>query len=207
MGIQTIGDIARWSADDLRRRFGKHGDLLSRHCLGLDDRAVVTERATKSISRENTFSRDVQGEAALQQEISDQVRQVCGQLRQEGLCAGTVKLKLRWSNFVTVSRQTSLRATTQDPQVVGRVVLKLLAEAWHSGQGVRLSQGVRLIGVGVSSLTPPLQLDLWDTRPAEEALRKKEEAAREDRVALALAALEAKFGAGKIVRGSAVRKT
>ena len=152
MGIQTIGDIAQWSADDLRRRFGKHGDLLSRHCLGLDDRAVVTERATKSISRENTFSRNVQGAAALQQELSDQVHQVCRQLRQEGLCAGTVKLKLRWSDFVTVTRQTSLRSATQDPQVVGRMARKLLAEAWHLSQGVRASQAVRLIGVGVSSL-------------------------------------------------------
>ena len=70
-----------------------------------------------------------------------------------------------------------------------------------------LNQAVRLIGVGVSSLTPPLQLDLWDTRSAEEAACKKEEAAREERVALVLAALEIKFGAGKIVRGSAVRKT
>ena len=77
----------------------------------------------------------MQGEAALQQEISAQVRQVCRQLRQEGLCAGTVKLKLRWSDFVTVSRQTSLRAATQDPQVVGRVALKLLAETWHPGPG------------------------------------------------------------------------
>ena len=125
-----------------------------------------------------------------------------------------MKLKLRWSDFTTVTRQTSLRAATQDPQVVGRVALKLLAEAWHPGQGVRVSQAVRLIGVGVSSLTPPLQLDLWDTGPAEdaarkkkEAVRKKKEAAREERVASALAAMEVKFGAGKIVRGSAVGKT
>ncbi|MGI4790994.1 MAG: DNA polymerase IV [Janthinobacterium lividum] len=188
LGIHTIGDIARRPDDDLRRRFGNHGDLLTRHSRGIDDRAVVTERETKSISRENTFSRDVRDEAALQSELSEQSRQVCRQLRQEGLCAATVKLKLRWSDFVTVTRQTSISIATQDAGVVERAVHKLLAEAWHTGQSVRL------IGVGVSGLAPPLQLDLWDTRPAEDAAREKQ-------VQSTLAALQARFGPKLIIRG------
>ncbi len=205
LGIHTIGDIAGWPADDLRRRFGKHGDLLSRHCVGRDDRAVVTERETKSISRENTFARDVRDEAALRRELSVQVSQVCAQLRQEGLCAGTVRLKLRWSDFVTVTRQTGLGTGTQEAGRIERAAQRLLAEVllaevWHPGQAVRL------IGVGVSGLAVPLQLDLWDSRPADEAARKQEEAAREARVVSALSALTARFGPGKVVRGSAIEK-
>lgn len=200
LGIHTIGEIANWPADDLRRRFGKHGDLLSRHSRGIDDRPVVTERETKSISRENTFSRDVCDEAVLRAELSEQARQVCRQLRAEGLCAATMKLKLRWSDFVTVTRQTSVGIATQEPKVVEKVVHKLLAQVWQPGQPVRL------IGVGVSGLTPLLQLNLWDTRPAEEAARRQAEAAREQRVHSALAALDARFGPGKVVRGSAVKQ-
>jgi len=200
LGLHTIGDIAGWPADDLRRRFGKHGDLLSRHCVGRADRAVVTERETKSISRESTFARDVRDEAVLREELTVQVGQVCGQLRAEGLCAGTVKLKLRWSDFVTVTRQTGLGAATQEAGRIEQAELRLLAEAWHPGQAVRL------IGVGVSGLAPPLQLDLWDSRPAEEAAQKKEEAVREARVESALSALAARFGPGKVVRGSAIRR-
>ncbi len=199
LGLSTIGDIAGWPEGDLRRRFGKHGDLLAQHCRGIDERAVVTERETKSISRETTFARDVREEAVLLRELSEQVQEICSQLRREGLCAATVKLKLRWSDFTTVTRQASVASSTQAPRVVESVVHRLLAQAWQPGQAVRL------VGVGVSGLSVPLQLDLWDTRPAEEAARKKEEAARKERVECALAALAKKFGPGKVIRGSALK--
>lgn len=199
LGLFTIGDIAGWPEGDLRRRFGKHGDLLAQHCRGIDARAVVTERETKSISRETTFARDVREEAALLRELSEQAQEICRQLRREGLCAATVKLKLRWSDFTTVTRQASVASATQAPSVVEGVVHRLLAQVWQRGQAVRL------IGVGVSGLSVPLQLDLWDTRPAEEAMRKKEEATQKQRVEVALAALAEKFGPGKVIRGSALK--
>ncbi len=189
LGMRTIGDIAHWPPDDLRRRFGKHGDLLARHARGIDERPVITERETKSISRENTFPHDIRDEAVLLKELSEQARQVCRQLRQEKLCGTTVKLKLRWSDFVTLTRQTRLGIATQEPSTVERAVHTLFRQEWRSGQAVRL------IGVGVSGLAPPLQLDLWDTRPAEDAARDKK--ANE-----VLAAMKKRFGDGKILRGS-----
>lgn len=199
LGLFTIGDIAGWPEGDLRRRFGKHGDLLAQHCRGIDARAVVTEREAKSISRETTFARDVREEAVLQQELSEQAQEICRQLRREGLYAATVKLKLRWSDFTTVTRQASVASATHAPNVVESIARRLLDQIWQPGQAVRL------IGVGVSGLSVPLQLDLWDTRPAEEAARKKETAARKERVEGALAALAEKFGPGKVVRGSALK--
>ena len=205
LGLFTIGDIARWPEGDLRRRFGKHGDLLAQHCQGRDERAVVTERETKSISRETTFARDVREEAVLLRELSEQAQEVCRQLLREGVCAATVKLKLRWSDFTTVTRQASVVSATHAPEVVESVAHRLLAQTWQPGQSVRL------IGVGVSGLSVPLQLDRWDMRPAEEAARKKEEAARKKeeaaRVECALAVLAEKFGPGKVIWGSALKPT
>jgi DNA polymerase-4 len=58
MGIYTIGDIARWSQEDLVKRFGKHGVLISRFSRGIDERPLVKQHTRKSISRETTFSKD-----------------------------------------------------------------------------------------------------------------------------------------------------
>ncbi len=65
-GIQTIGDIAKWPESELTRLFGENGRDLSRHAKGIDNRPVVTERETKSISQEVTFSVDVRDDKVLQ---------------------------------------------------------------------------------------------------------------------------------------------
>jgi hypothetical protein len=67
MGILTIGDLAAWPADDLTRRFGQHGEDLTRHARGIDQRPIITERATKSISQETTFAHNVVDRASLEQ--------------------------------------------------------------------------------------------------------------------------------------------
>src|SRR6185503_6410788 len=59
LGIHTIGDIAKWPEHEMIRLFGENGRDLARHSKGIDDRPVETERETKSISQEITFSRDV----------------------------------------------------------------------------------------------------------------------------------------------------
>ncbi len=169
IGIQTIGDIARRPESDLLSRFGENGRDLWRHAQGLDDRPIVTEHETKSISQETTFVRDVSNDKELERTIREQASSVAKQLRKNDLAGKTVKLKLRWPDFSTISRQTTLAHATDLEEEIASTAAALLKSVRRSGQAVRL------IGVGVSGLGPPVrQLSLWDD--GGEKSRKLQEA-------------------------------
>ena len=169
IGIQTIGDIARRPESDLLSRFGENGRDLWRHAQGLDDRPIVTEHETKSISQETTFVRDVSNDKELERTIREQASSVAKQLRKNDLAGKTVKLKLRWPDFSTISRQITLAQATDLEEEIASTAAALLKSVRRSGQAVRL------IGVGVSGLGPPVrQLSLWDD--GGEKSRKLQEA-------------------------------
>jgi len=186
LGIKTMGDLARWPEADLARRFGKVGHELSRHARGLDDRPIVTTREAKSISQETTFVRDVRDGVLLRRTLRSLADQVGRRLRQEGLSGTTVKLKIRWPDFTTPTRQTTLQQPTDQDDVIYTVALKLFEQIWKT------SQPVRLIGVGVSGLGPrSRQLGLWET-----------DAARAERLQAAVDKLRERFGEQAVKRAS-----
>ena len=157
LGIRTIGDLAKWPEIELIRLFGENGRDLARHAKGIDDRPIVTERETKSISQEVTFSRDVRDDKVLEQTVRDQSAEVARQLRKNNLAGKTIKLKIRWPDFTTLTRQTTLNDPTDQDEVITKLALDLL----HAVR--KPNQAVRLIGVGVSGLGEPIrQLGLWD---------------------------------------------
>ena len=157
LGIHTIGDIARWPEYELIRLFGENGRDLARHAKGIDDRPVVTEHETKSISQEVTFSKDVRDDKVLEQTVREQSIEVARQLRRNNLAGKTIKLKIRWPDFTTLTRQTTLNDPTDQDEVIERNALDLMRSVRKP------NQAVRLIGVGVSGLgTPIRQLGLWD---------------------------------------------
>jgi DNA polymerase IV len=193
LGIHTIGDIAAWPAADLARRFGQHGEDLARRARGIDTRPIVTERAAKSISQETTFARDVTDRAMLERTLREQAAEIAQKLRREDLMGATIKLKIRWPDFTTPTRQLTLPQPTDEPEVIAEAALRLFHQIWTG------EQPVRLIGVGVSGLgAPPRQLSLWDAPIAP----TPEQLARQQRVEAALAAIQARFGAGAVRRGS-----
>jgi len=186
LGIKTMGDLARWPEADLARRFGKVGHELSRHARGLDDRPIVTTREAKSISQETTFVRDIRDGVLLRRTLRSLADQVGRRLRQEGLSGTTVKLKIRWPDFTTPTRQTTLQQPTDQDDVIYTVALKLFEQIWKT------SQPVRLIGVGVSGLGPrSRQLGLWET-----------DAARAERLQAAVDKLRERFGEQAVKRAS-----
>lgn len=190
MGILTIGAIAAWPAEDLARRFGQHGEDLARRARGVDDRPIVTERVAKSISQETTFAHDVRDRARLEQTLRAQALEVAAKLQRKGLMGTSVKLKIRWPDFTTPTRQITLAQPTDEAEAIVEAALRLFNQIWPE------RQPVRLIGVGVSGLgTPPRQLSLWDA-PAPE------EQARQARLRAALAAVQARFGKGAARRAS-----
>ncbi|NOY97574.1 MAG: DNA polymerase IV [Chloroflexi bacterium] len=185
LGIHTIGGIARWPEDDLIRRFGEHGRDLSRHARGVDERPVVTEREVKSISQEVTFARDVSDDSALERTLRGLAAKVGRRLRKADLAGKTVKLKIRWTDFTTLTRQVTLATPTDQDDEIAAAALSLLAKVRPPGKTVRL------IGVGVSGLGPPLrQLSLWEA--GSERSRHLQEA---------IDALHEKYGQGVIQRG------
>ena|SRR5688572_21996939 len=157
LGIHTIGDIAKWPESELIRLFGENGRDLARHAKGIDDRPITTEHETKSISQEITYSRDVRDDRILQETLREMSVEVGAQLRKNNLAGKTIKLKLRWPDFTTLTRQTTLNHFTDDEDVIEKTALQLLKSVRKP------NQAVRLIGVGVSGLGQPIrQLGLWD---------------------------------------------
>lgn len=157
LGIRTIGDLSKWPEIELLRLFGENGRDLARHSKGIDDRPVTTERETKSISQEITFSKDVRDDAVLQKTVREMSAEVAMQLRKNSLAGKTVKLKIRWPDFTTLTRQTTLSDPTDQDEVIAATALELMRVVRKP------NQAVRLIGVGVSGLGAPIrQLGLWD---------------------------------------------
>ncbi len=186
LGIVTIGDLARWPEADLTHRFGKSGSDLAQRARGIDDRPVVTEYEAKSLSRETTFAHDVADEATLRRTLLHLAESVGHRLRHAQLQGSTVKLKLRWADFTTITRQITLPEPTDQDNAIYAAAQQLFEQAWPKGKPVRL------IGVGVSSLSPPLQqLGLWET-PSEKGQRLQD----------ALDAVRNRFGRGAIKRAS-----
>lgn len=157
LGIRTIGDLAKWPESELIRMFGENGRDLARHSKGLDDRPIVTEREAKSISQEVTYSKDVRDDKVLEDTLREQSAEVARQLRKNNLAGKTIKLKIRWPDFTTLSRQTTLNDSTDQAQVIFKAAIDLMKSVRKP------NQAVRLIGVGVSGLGEPVrQLGLWD---------------------------------------------
>ena len=169
LGIHTIGDIAKWPENELIRLFGENGRDLARHAKGIDNRPIETERETKSISQEITYSRDVRDDKVLEKTIREQAAEVARQLRKNELAGSTVKLKIRWPDFTTLTRQTTFNHRTDQEDEIAKAALDLLKSVRKP------NQAVRLIGVGVSGLGQPIrQLGLWDMD--HEKSRKLQEA-------------------------------
>ncbi|MCA0456242.1 MAG: DNA polymerase IV [Chloroflexi bacterium] len=186
-GIKTIGDIARYPENKLIRQFGKHGEELAQRSKGIDNRPVETEGEAKSVSKETTFSQDVRDAETLKRTLRGLADGVGRQLRKNELSGTTIKIKLRWSDFTTLTRQVTLNQPTQHDNEIYEAALDLFTKAWPKGRAVRL------IGVGVSSFEGgAFQPTLWDApRPPQD-----------NRLESVLDALRDRFGEGVVKRGS-----
>jgi len=191
LGLHIIGDLARWPEADLGRRFGQHGYDLARHARGIDERPVVTEHEAKSISQETTFAQDISDGPILGETLRRLSEQVGFRLRRKGLNGTTVKLKLRWADFTTLTRQVTLEQPTNLDDDIYVAALQLFEKTWPPGKRVRL------VGVGVSGFeTAAYQLELWADPHLEQARRLQP----------VLDELRERFGRRAIQRGSRLKR-
>jgi len=186
MGVTSIGDLVRYPEYELKSLIGKNGADLSAHARGLDDSPIITSYETKSISQETTFVKDVRDEALLNSTLHELSVGVASRLKQADLSGSTVKIKVRWSDFTTFTRQHTLAQPTDQVSQIYACAVQLFSKEWTKGRPVRL------LGVGVSTLRPAVrQLSLFD-----------DPTGREQRLHSAIDSLQQKFGQHILHRGS-----
>jgi len=158
LGIKTIGDIADSEPHILTPIFGNTTlEIIERAC-GIDRRPVVLSHDIKSISQETTFAKDVSNMAILKRTILRLSETVGARLRGEKMYARTIKIKLRFSNFETITRQITLGNPTDQDREIFENAMFLLEKT------LKNNKLIRLIGVGVSNLSLPVrQLSFWES--------------------------------------------
>jgi DNA polymerase-4 len=157
LGVCTIGDLAGQPPGRLRQALGDHGLELASRAVGRDDQPVVDSYEPKSMSSETTFSQDVRNGRELHRTLLHLTEEVGRRLRESGLAGSTVRLKLRWSDFTTLTRQVRVPQPTDQDAEIYRAAASLFDATWPK------NKPVRLIGVGVSGLgAQQRQLELFD---------------------------------------------
>jgi len=155
-GVETIGALAELADADLRTLLpGSQGPLLRDRARGIDPRDLEPEQEPVSVSVEDTFARDLSERALLHDEVRRLAALVAERLRAAGLAGRTVTAKLRYSDFSVRTRSATLPAAVDEAEVIGEVACRLLDRGLRDRPGA-----LRLIGVGVSGLSPYRQLAL-----------------------------------------------
>ncbi|HXA27896.1 MAG TPA: DNA polymerase IV [Candidatus Angelobacter sp.] len=186
LGITTLGQLAGLPIEVVQRRLGEHaGASLWSRAQGIDEGEVTVPGRPKSVSREETFFRDVSDRAALTERMRHLAADVGRRLRHGEWRGRTITLKLRYSDFTTLSRQVSLPTPTDADLLIARTGMDLLEACWTGDP-------VRLLGVGVSSLEDASQLDLFEA-PADH---------RDERLDRVLDQLRTRFGDTAVRRGA-----
>ncbi len=153
-GITTVGALASAGQEAAVELLGRaHGQLLHEFARGIDGRVVVPERDAKSVSAETTFPVDLTDRARLRGQLDQLAVRVAARLAGGALSGRTVVLKVRRHDFTTLTRSTTLDQPTDDVAVITRTAGRLL-------DALDVSDGLRLIGVGVSGLAEYVQPDL-----------------------------------------------
>jgi DNA polymerase-4 len=149
-GIRTVRDLREVPLGLLRGWFGpKGGEALWQLARGLDESPVVPVREAKSISREITYPEDLFDREKILSELRRLALLVVDRLRDEGVLAQTVQIKVRFSDFTTVTRQTKLPEPTDHPLMVADEAVGLFSRV-----EVPPGQGIRLLGVGLADVVP-----------------------------------------------------
>ncbi len=182
--IKTIGDLAALPVDVLLRRFGSQGAVLSARARGVGDTEVGGDMAAKSISHEHTFAVDTDEWAVIQRTLLALAEGVGGRLRASGVLAATVAVKIRDSDFVTITRQKTLEEPTDSTDIIWRTACAL---ARREVKGMR----VRLLGVAATGLAEQRQMPMF-----------QEEDDRHRRAVEATDALRKRYGPRSIRRAS-----
>lgn len=193
-GIKTAGDIQRTEHAALEALFGKNGaEALEAIARGVGEDTVTVFREEKSISREHTFDEDCADVAVVRAVLRDLADDVGRRLRAASRWATVARLKLRWSDFSTITRQTTFANPVRDDFTLYETANELFTRE-------RVSRPVRLVGFGVGGLSETgeaVQPDLFDLAPESSSAAAR----RREKLSDAVDAIRAKLGPDAVHRG------
>jgi len=207
MGISSIKQLRLANRDFLKEHFGKHGDHLWQLANAIDNRPVESTREAKSISHETTFAQDIKDKDVIFSQLMQLTEQVTWRLRENGLKGKTLFIKIRFSDFRTITRSISLPKRSCATTTIWNNVKNLFKKEFPNE-----CPQIRLIGVGISGLVAtestdteenPIQTDLFAN---EDHRRQNQNHATEDGKIDGLTdAVNNRFGRLGLTRGVGVK--
>lgn len=157
LSIYTVTDLRHASDRDLESVFGRFAARTRDRAAGIDERPVISSRADKSISAEETFDADLTHRTAMIQELLRLAERTSSRLRAKELIAGTVQIKIRQHDFKTYTRQCALRPPSNSTETLYSTAGNLLDDWLLEHPDAK----IRLLGVGGSNLVRDAQPDLF----------------------------------------------
>jgi DNA polymerase IV len=185
LGVINVSDILRLPLPFWNKKFGKWGVRLYEKAQGIDNSPVEPYSDPKSISAEETFSHDVNSMADLEKMLMSQAEEVGRDLRKSGLQGRTVTLKVKFSDFKTVTRSRTLPEPVDSTQILFNIGQQLLRD-------MKLPRDVRLIGIGISNFSSGFK---------QLKISSAQVTAKQQDVDRALDSIQKKFGDKAIKRG------
>jgi len=153
MGIDTIGDLADSPTELIKARFGELGKVIHDMANGIDDREVIPNREVKSIGREVTYRKDIDDFSILRSTLLLLSQKIARNMRLKGYKGKIVTLKVRFSDFKTISRRITLKQYTYGIFDIQKSAISIL-------KNIDLERKkIRLIGVSISGLVENFMLD------------------------------------------------
>jgi DNA polymerase-4 len=185
-GIETIKLLSEVPLPYMETMFGKNGIELSRRANGIDDSPIIQYSEQKSISTENTFEQDTINMQFLYSELVRMTEKISFDLRSKGLLTGCITVKLRYTNFDTVTKQQTIAYTNSD-----HMLLPIAKELFTKLYDRRLL--IRLLGIRFTHLVPgTYQINLFEDSQKIISLNN------------AMDNIKMRYGAGKITRAVAL---
>ncbi|WP_339684216.1 DNA polymerase IV [Gimesia maris] len=191
LGIQTISQVRVLEPKILTELFGEQGLHLWNLSQGLDERAVIPERQAKSISRETTFSSDVNDLEILRIILMDLVEDVSRRLRKNKLRGKTIQLKIRYDDFSTFTRSITVSQPTDLTREIEQSALLMLDQKLPERP-----LSIRLIGVGVTGFQSGSQ--------HQKSLFDEEDQQKFSRLDQVKDQIASRFGSNSIIRGNRI---
>jgi DNA polymerase-4 len=194
LNVRTFEDLSLMPVKVLEQQFGKHGLKMHHLSMGIDYREVIPEHDAKSIGHEETFSQDIIDRGVAKKELLSLANKVASRMRREGVIGRTITLKVKYSDFVQVTRSKTLSTSTDDGPEIYSNVCRLLQKT-EVGK-----RPARLLGISLSHLSlfgSGTQLGLFN--PDGAALKRKE-------LHAAIDSLHEKFGEKSIRPGTLLKE-
>jgi len=194
IGVKTIGDLSRVPPAILTAKFGKAGMMMFTFAAGIDPRPVEPGQAAKSIGHEETFAEDLRDRTRIEKELLALCLKVGKRVRNKGLAGRTVSIKVKYRDFVQMTRSLTLPEPVADDRSLYQAGLGLLDKTEIP------VRPIRLLGISLANLSPAEtagQLDLF-TRNRNKG--------KERRLYQAIDAISDRYGKNSIVPASLVNK-